>query len=472
MEEQASQRPVNPRRRKRSKMQIFKETYLPVIIAGVALILIVVFIGGAISRGIMHRKEADASNIAASESMEEERKRLEAEVQLLIDSSGRFASNYEFDRAIAAIDSFSGDIAQFPQLSDLRNQYNEAKNHLVAWEDPAQIKNLSFMPLMVDTARAFKDEIYGQYYNRRFVTVSEFSEILKQLYGNGYVLVGLDDFVAVDENGVAHTQPIYLPEGKKPVMITQTNVSYPYLLTDGDNDKIPDAKGDGFANKLILDADGKLTCEYIDADGQVLTGAYDLVPILNAFVASNPGFSYKGAKATLAVTGHDGIFGYRTHKEAERVFGTAVYEQSRTEAKAVAEALRKEGYDIACYTYGDIGYGEKDLDTVKSDLNRWTSEVVPILGNVDMLVYAQNSDIADPKTTYAGDKYNALHDAGFRYFIGNAKEGTPWFSAADHQVRQGRILVSGTTMAYNSGWFTDLFDAKALLDPSRGTVPQ
>ena len=45
-----SQRPGNPRRRRRSQEQIFKEQYLPFIIAGVALIMIVIFIVGAFGR--------------------------------------------------------------------------------------------------------------------------------------------------------------------------------------------------------------------------------------------------------------------------------------------------------------------------------------------------------------------------------------------------------------------------------------
>ena len=54
MDEQTSQKPVNPRRKKRSQMQIFKETYLPVIIAGVSLVMILIFIIGAIGRGIQN----------------------------------------------------------------------------------------------------------------------------------------------------------------------------------------------------------------------------------------------------------------------------------------------------------------------------------------------------------------------------------------------------------------------------------
>ena len=46
-----AQNPAVPRRRKKSKMQIFKETYLPFVILAVAVILILIFIIGALARG-------------------------------------------------------------------------------------------------------------------------------------------------------------------------------------------------------------------------------------------------------------------------------------------------------------------------------------------------------------------------------------------------------------------------------------
>ena len=49
-------RPVNPRRRKRTKLDIFKETYLPVIIAGFTLVFILVTIIGAIVQSSQRRK--------------------------------------------------------------------------------------------------------------------------------------------------------------------------------------------------------------------------------------------------------------------------------------------------------------------------------------------------------------------------------------------------------------------------------
>lgn len=54
--------PSNPRRRPKSKMQIFKEVYLPAIIAGLTLLLIVIFIIGAlVQRGKQDKPDPNPS---------------------------------------------------------------------------------------------------------------------------------------------------------------------------------------------------------------------------------------------------------------------------------------------------------------------------------------------------------------------------------------------------------------------------
>ena len=70
--------------------------------------------------------------------------------------------------------------------------------------------------------------------------------------------------------------------------------------------------GRGIASKIVLDENGKPTCEYVQADGTTVTGAYDCVPLLDQFIAEHPDASYHGAKGMIALTGYDGILGYRT----------------------------------------------------------------------------------------------------------------------------------------------------------------
>ena len=477
MEEQHNEnsRPVNPRRKKRSQAQIFKEAYLPVIIAGIAVILVLVFIIGAISRSVQKNKAEKEASIAASESIAAEEARLTQQAYTLLSQARPFAEAYEYDMALSILNAFEGDVSKYPALSSKIAEYSAAKASLIAWTDPSKVINLSFHLLMADPERAFNHEEYGSAFNRNYVTTAECEKILQQLYDNGYVLVGLDDIVAAEttqSGAIAYkAKTLYLPEGKKPIMLTQTNVNYNIYMIDGDGDKLPDKDGAGFASKMILDENGKITCEMVDSTGQTVTGAYDLVPILDAFVEAHPDFSYKGAKATLAFTGYNGLFGYRTYSGAEDDFGEDAYNEAVAQATRIAAALRESGYNLACYTYENVPYGEYSANMIKNDLNKWVRECLPILGAVDTMVFAQESDIAG-SGDYSGDKYEALKEAGLRYYMGFCTNGTPWATVGADHFRQGRILVTGSNMAHHAEWFTDLFDPAQVLDTAvRGEIP-
>lgn len=468
-----SKRPVNPRRRKRTKMQIFKETYLPVIIAGLALVLIIVFIIGAITRRVQKNKAEEASRIAESSSIAAEQARLEQAAQDLIVQAENLIVIYDYEGAIALLNSFEGDISKFPIINDKILECEAAQKALVPWDDPNLIPNLSFQLLIADPARGFSHRTYGNSINRNFVTTDEFAKILQQLYDNGYILVNFEDFITtetgIDGTSVYAPKAVLLPNGKKPIMITQTNVNYNYYLIDSDGDKMADAGGAGIASKLIWDG-SQFTCEMADANGNIVTGDFDLVPILEKFVAAHPDFSYQGAKATLAVTGYNGLFGYRTQPSAKETFGETAYQQAIQEAKNVAAALRNNGYTLACYTYENIGYGDNSLTQIKADLNNWVGEVEPILGSLEVFAFAQLSDITND-FLYSGEKFETLHELGFRYYLGFCNDGSPWAAVTDTYVHQGRIMVTGSNMAHHADWFTGLFDPASVLNTIRGNIP-
>lgn len=469
-----SGRPVNPRRKRRTKMQIFKEAYLPTLIVAVAIVLIIVFIIGSITRAVQKNKADKAASIAASESIAAEEARIAQQVQDLIDRSKVLAAGYDYNAAIALLNSFEGDISKHMNLNDQILEYEAAQKAMVPWEDPSMIPNLSFQLLVADPARGFSHSDYGYSINRNFITTVEFSKILQQLYDNGYILVDLNDFISSEEtaNGTItyKAKTMYLPKGKKPIMLTQTNVNYNYYLIDSDGDKVPDANGTGIASKLLWDG-SSFSCEMVDASGNTVVGDYDMVPILESFIKKHPDFSYCGARAVLALTGYNGLFGYRTHESARSIFGEVAYDNDIAEAKKVAKALQDTGYTLACYTYENIPYGTSSLTQIQSDMSGWTSEVVPILGKIDILVYAQLSDITSEQA-YSGEKYQALQDLGFRYYLGFCEAGTPWTTIANNYVRQGRILVAGANLAHHADWFANLFDASVVLDTTRGEVPQ
>lgn len=471
----AQQRPVNPRRRRKTKLQIFKETYLPVIIAGAAVLLILVFIIGSIVRSVENSRREEQEKKAAAQQQAAEEQRLQNEVDQLVQDAALAAAGYDYDGAVSILERFSGDWNEYPQVRDKRSEYMQAKNNLVAWDDPAKIPNFSLQMLIADPDRAYNDDRFSYSFTRNFLTMDEFSRILEQLYESGYVLVSLDDIyttkTALDGSEVFIEKTVYLPAGKQPFVLTQTNVNYHTYLTDGDGDKLPDGGGRGFASKLIFDENGQLVNEYVDAQGNTHIGAYDMIPLLNDFIAAHPDFSYQGARAVIALTGYDGLFGYRTNAEAERTFGTAVYEQEIEKAKAVAKKLVADGYELACYTYENVAYGNMTVKQIEADMSGWTTEVISILPEVTIFAYAQNSDVGPENSYYNDQRYALLNDAGFRIFLGFSATGNTWSVISDSYVRQGRVLLSPNTIAHHASWFGNIFDAGHILDPNRGDIP-
>ena len=112
-------------------------------------------------------------------------------------------------------------------------------------------------------------------------TVSEFNKIIQIMYDKGYVLVSPHDMATVNDDGTMSRGKIMVPEGKIPFVLSQDDVSYYHYMD-----------GDGCASKLVLDENGEVKNEYVEADGSVSVGDYDLVPLLDTFIKEHPDFSY------------------------------------------------------------------------------------------------------------------------------------------------------------------------------------
>lgn len=459
MEENISKRPANPRRKKKTQMQIFKESYLPVIIAGIALLFICVFIIGSIVRAVQRGRYEDKMEQQALEASVALVEQQTQEAQALLTQVKEMTAQYDYVGAMEAFDGFSGSISDFPELNELYQQCKAARETMVKWVDTNNIPALSFQMLIADPQRAFQDEKYGKSYNKNFITTEEFTKILHGLYENNYILVKLSDIYADGQ-----LKELYLPADKKPIILVETQVNYNTYMIDSNGDKLPDQGGDGFASKLVIDANGNIVCEMVDSSGTTQTGAYDLVPILDSFVATHPDFSFKGAKAVLALTGYDGLFGYRTNPSAAGAFDI---ESEAASAKQIAEHLRESGYELACYTYENVAYGQLENAKILYDMNKWQSEVEPILGTVDTLVFARNSDISDSTAPYSGEKFETLQSFGFTKYLGFCTEATCWFTEGNGNMRLGRILITGSELKSHPDWYEDFFDASTVLDTSR-----
>ncbi len=466
MDNQEQQPRRMPQRRRRSKLQTFKEAYLPVIILALAIVLIIVFIIGGSGNEEQPSQSTPGTTVSSSQQTQNTQMdpALAQEMLLLLNSAAESAKIYDYIGAMNTLESFSGVMEDYPAIADAYNQYAALDAAMVSWT-PAQVRNLSFHMLIADPARAFADHELGSSYRKNFITVSEFSGILQELYDNGFILVGLDDlyeskFSVSSGRDVMQEKALRLPEGKKPIMLSQINASYYYYMTDSNGDKLPDAGGDGFASKLCYGPDGFYT-EYVDADGVLQQGAHDMVPILEAFIAAHPDFSYRGARAVIAFAGSDGVLGHRVnakHLDAESL-------QAEKEAAAtVTRALKSHGYTLACYTYGNVNYGNYTASDIQNDLAKWEAEITPVIGKVDVLAFARESDISD-SSPYNSSKFTVLYNAGFRYFMGTSS--TAFNQVGDLFVRHNRLMITGENLDIHQDWYFHIFDPLAVTDPAR-----
>ena len=71
----------------------------------------------------------------------------------------------------------------------------------------------------------------------------------------------------------------------------------------------------GYADRLVLDKNKHVVSETTDSKGHATySDDNDIVPILNKFVKEHPDFSLNGEKGVVALTGYEGVLGYRTNE--------------------------------------------------------------------------------------------------------------------------------------------------------------
>lgn len=228
-------------------------------------------------------------------------------------------------------------------------------------------------------------------------------------------------------------------------------------------------EGDGFASRIVVGEDGKPTCEMKQDDGSVITGEFDVVPILDRFVEEHPDFSYRSAKGILAFTGYNGVLGYRT---CPSYGDNPTYQADVEAARTVAKALRDHGWEFASHSWGHRNMGTMAMDNFKTDTNRWESEVEPIIGETDILIFPFGSDIGSwTKYSDTNERFTYLKGVGFDYFC-NVDGNRAWLQIGRNYVRQGRRNLDGYRMYYDMindkrDWLSDLFDVNTVFDKSR-----
>ena len=371
----------------------------------------------------------------------------EANLQAQLDAARKLAKGYYYEEAIANLQTITGEEAEDERIGAAIAEYESARDSMVVYE--GDIPHLCFPGLVYDTMRAFDGDDMSYTYSSSMVTAREFQAILESLYEKDYVLVDIHSIAGndTDARGVTtvEAKELLLPEGKKPIIISQDNLNYSGIKN-----------GDGIATKLTLDEDGNVKALYTDEGGHDLKGDYDLIPILDTFVEEHPDFSLRGAKGIVSVSASDGVFGYQVTDST-----VLSYEENRTMVKQIAGRLTETGWSIACAGYSHSYMNGMTVDSLARDIEQWLEEAGTLTGTVDILFYPYGAEVS-----YPSDQLNYLLDSGFVYLCGLWADRDYW-ELGEGYMRQTRRFIDGYTLVNVPEYFTDFFDVSELLDSDR-----
>lgn len=414
----------------------------------------------------------------------DEKKQKEELRKNTIEEAKRLAASYGYDEAVEKLQTVEK-YEEDEEVLQLINDINAEKETCVPVK-LEEVTHIFYHSLVVDEERCFGDESDPQTAgnNQWMTTIDEFNMITQEMYDRGFVMVSIHDLydVTTDENGKEVWKPaeILLPPDKKAFVMSMDDLSYYHSYDNY-----------GYAARLIIDENGDVVNEYYDADGEMHIGAYDYVPLLDKFVEEHPDASYKGAKGIIAMTGYNGVLGYRTDETYDLNHPTCdrhqkkwiqahpdfSLEKEREDAKKVADAMKANGWEFASHTWGHIRVGDRGIDTIKRDTERWKKNVEPIIGETNTLIFAHGQDFYANKGEYPSthEKYQYYRSQGFRIFCTVDSTKYQTFLGEDY-MRQGRRNLDGYRIYKNAigaqNNVSDLFDAKSILDPDRPPVPE
>lgn len=422
------------------------------------------------SWGTSVTNQTDESN--KKKSKEEIRKEMMAEAEGLV-------LCYAYDEAIETLKSIDG----YQKQKEIKAKIAEieAKKAACVPVKLEDIVHICYQPLVVDEEKAFGTGANGKEVsnNQKMTTIDEFKAITEEMYQRGYVMVSIHDLYEVTEdkegNEVWKEGKIFLPEGKKAFVLTIDDLNYYHASEDY-----------GLNEKLVVDQDGMVVSEYVDAEGETQVGAYECIPIIDQFVAEHPDASYKGAKGLISLTGYNGVFGYRTDVtydtsnpdcDSEQKAWMAEHpnfdlDKECEEAKKVADALKANGWEFASHTWGHARVADRGIDSLKTDIRKWKENVEPIVGETDVITFAYGQDIATKAGAYAAsnEKFEFFKEEGFKIFSNIVTEHTEVF-IGDGYLRFGRRNLDGLAIykatKKTENELSDLFDAKEIYDADR-----
>lgn len=384
--------------------------------------------------------------------MKAEREQQESEAALLheqdlvLEQAENLALAYRYEDAIDLLQN-SELLQDDERAFDVMMDYEKKLDKM--YEYDGAIGHLCFTNLVVDTERAFDGDENSPVYRQNMITLTEFENILDSLYNSGYILIDIHSLTEetkdADGNEIMAKKLPLLPEGKKPFILSVENLNYESVRN-----------GDGVATRLALDSSGNVGAVYTDEGGHDLIGPYDVIPVVEQYIAEHPDFSFRGARGIIALSGYSGIFGYEIEEGL-----SPDYEKNLQTVREIASKLREDGWTFAAQGYSYQYMGNMSYDTLREDITHWQTTVGNAVGRCDTLLYPYGSEV-----DYSTEKAALLINQGFCYLVGMWSDGDH-IEVNPTYLRQTRRTITGYVLENYPGNFSTYFSTQAILDSAR-----
>ncbi|MDO4633746.1 MAG: hypothetical protein Q4B01_07810 [Eubacteriales bacterium] len=386
-----------------------------------------------------NNEPVETPKMKAQREMQEAQQAAEDNVSEHVNKAARLAASYDYSGALDELALVNEEYQDDERVISAKIEYQRLQGLLVNYR--GSIPHLSFKSLVVDPELAYDNDDYGYYFNYWNLTTTEFERILESLYEKNYILIDVNEITVEVQNedgttSFALNKPT-LPEGKKPLILSFVEANY-YSYYDNN----------GFSTKMVLDENGKVKNEYTDENGTTQVGDYDLVPILDSFIEKHPDFSLRGAKGIVTLTGYAGAFGYGVETGAGTI-------------KSIAEALKADGWLIACQGYNNSSFAsELDYDQMVEDVETWENKIGSLVGSTNLMFYPYGEDL-----TPEYPKHSWLLEKGYQYFF-SIWSTAEWIEVTPNYVRQSRRAIDGYDLYLYKEDMEDFFDADKILEKS------
>jgi len=397
------------------------------------LLLIMTSISGFVL--IMSQLEKNTNN----HNQEEIEKAREIKRSQLMKKANQLVKGYYYQEAIDVLRSDSEIVNE--RIKDEVKKIEAMMMELKPYT--GRIEHVFFHSLIVYPELAFGPQSsQPQGYNYWMTTALEFQRMLPLLMERGYVLVRISDLYDVDSLGNVTQRDLYLPEGKRPLLMSIDNVGYP-----------ENRKKEGFASRLFINQNNEVSAMIRNLEGlEIESRTAEVFPIVDDFVKENPAFSYRGAKGLLGITGSWGIMGYDPKITSEVAT-----------AKVIVQRLKETGWEFAnhSYTHADGKYFSESstLEGIKEDTQLFNQWITPVIGE-------SNVFIAPFGITLKGELYQYFIDEGYTFYLNVDRRSQP--KIIGKSVLMPRINLDGFVMNKDKEYITQhFFDVDKVYDHRR-----